>query len=192
MSILNGIIKTKKYRLLNSGNYRLQSEWTSSDTVYIGKSDTSLSEQLNNMDNSVAMQVENLNGKIDLNNIQISQNYELKTYASWEQLGLDKKNATIPKIVEKMASSSIAVLVVDENGSSSICPNEKLTNGTLIVHKNLQTRTLFLFETTAATGKLYQGSYYKTSEKENWSGWKKVMTADNFVVNGTTLNITTT
>ena len=33
MGILSGFIKTKRYRKLSDGNYQVQSEWTSSDTV---------------------------------------------------------------------------------------------------------------------------------------------------------------
>ena len=33
MAITNGFKKTKKYRKLSDGNYQLQSEWTSSQTV---------------------------------------------------------------------------------------------------------------------------------------------------------------
>ena len=35
MSILPEFIKTKKYRLLDTGDYKLQSEWTSAQTTYM-------------------------------------------------------------------------------------------------------------------------------------------------------------
>ena len=33
MGIISGFLKTKRYRKLSDGSYKLQSEWTSSDTV---------------------------------------------------------------------------------------------------------------------------------------------------------------
>ena len=39
MSILSGFLKTKRYRLTDDG-YKLQSEWTSSDTVEMGDGKT--------------------------------------------------------------------------------------------------------------------------------------------------------
>ena len=35
MSILSGFIKAKRHRLLDSGDYKLESAWTSADTVYM-------------------------------------------------------------------------------------------------------------------------------------------------------------
>lgn len=40
MSILSGFLKTKKYRKKDDGNYQLQSEWTSSETVEMGDGNT--------------------------------------------------------------------------------------------------------------------------------------------------------
>lgn len=40
MSILSGFLKTKKYRKKDDGNYQLQSEWTSSETVEMADGNT--------------------------------------------------------------------------------------------------------------------------------------------------------
>lgn len=192
MSILSGFIKTKKYRLLDSGNYKLQSEWTSSDTVYIGETNVDLNTELQNIENAVADHED-----------AVKEKYRLRTYSSFPQLEQDPSNATIPQIVKAMDNSSIAVLTLDgKTCDSRLCPNGIATNGTIIIHKQSGTRSLLFFETPGKSSehsaKLYQGSFYITSEEMGnlsegtWSGWKKVMTADNFEVNGTTLNITTT
>ena len=187
MSILSGFIKTKKYRLLDSGNYKLQSEWTSSDTVYIGKTNVDLNTELQNIENAVADHED-----------AVKEKYRLRTYSSFPQLEQDPSNATIPQIVKSMDNSSIAVLMLDGTSCDKrLCPNEIATNGTIIIHKQSGTRSLLFFETPGNSAKLYQGSFFITSamgelSEGNWSGWKKVMTADNFEVNGTTLNITTT
>lgn len=46
MSILSGFIKTKKHRLLDSGEYKLQSEWTSAQTTYMDDNTTTVQEVL--------------------------------------------------------------------------------------------------------------------------------------------------
>ena len=48
MAITNGFKKTKKYRKLSDGNYQLQSEWTSSQTVQMDNGKT-LEEQMANL-----------------------------------------------------------------------------------------------------------------------------------------------
>lgn len=40
MSILSGFLKTKKHRKMADGNYKLQSEWTSSETVEMADGNT--------------------------------------------------------------------------------------------------------------------------------------------------------
>lgn len=40
MAILDGFIKAKRYRFLDSGNYQLESAWTSSQTTYMDDGST--------------------------------------------------------------------------------------------------------------------------------------------------------
>ena len=46
MSILSGFLKTKKYRLLDTGDYKLQSEWTSAQTTYMDDNETTVQETI--------------------------------------------------------------------------------------------------------------------------------------------------
>lgn len=51
MSILSGFFKTKRYRMTENG-YKLQSEWTSSDTVEFENSET-LTDKINTIENKI-------------------------------------------------------------------------------------------------------------------------------------------
>ena len=52
MAILSGIIKAKRYRLLESGDYQLESAWTSSQTVFMDNGDT-LEKTVKTVNNSI-------------------------------------------------------------------------------------------------------------------------------------------
>lgn len=58
MGILSGFKKTKRYRKLESGEYQLQSEWTSSDTVEFGDGET-LTNKMSTVENTLSTHTHN-------------------------------------------------------------------------------------------------------------------------------------
>lgn len=52
MGILSGFIKTKRYRKLENGEYQIQSEWTSSDTVEFNDG-TTLTDKISAVENTL-------------------------------------------------------------------------------------------------------------------------------------------
>lgn len=53
MGILSGIIKTKRYRKLENGNYQLQSDYTHSDTVEFDDN-TTLTVKISNINEEIS------------------------------------------------------------------------------------------------------------------------------------------
>lgn len=46
MSILSGFLKAKRHRLLDTGDYQIESAWTSASTVYMSDDTTTVKEAL--------------------------------------------------------------------------------------------------------------------------------------------------
>lgn len=53
MGIISGFIKTKRYRKLADGSYKLQSEWASSDTIEMADGKT-LTEKMNTVETNLS------------------------------------------------------------------------------------------------------------------------------------------
>ena len=146
-------------------------------TVLLGYLDAKIQKQIVSLETDIKNQ---------------SDKSKIRTYASWDDLGLDVTSATIQNIVEKMSDGSFAILSTSAASNAALCPGDSAANGTIIVHKQGNTRTQLIFETPPGVGKMYHGSYYKTSSgSPQWSGWKKVISAADIVVTGTTVNIIT-
>lgn len=79
MSILNGFIRTKRYRKLSNNNYQLQSELTMSDSVE-WEDGTTLTEKVISIDEAI----QNLNSKVGQDS---NGNNIVDTYATINSLG---------------------------------------------------------------------------------------------------------
>lgn len=75
MSILSAFIKTKRYRLLDSGDFQLESAWTNSQTVFMGNGNTLEDEMSNTQSNidDVEKSLETVKGTLSLINQNITE-----------------------------------------------------------------------------------------------------------------------
>ena len=128
------------------------------------------------------------NGKI----LSVNENGDIipvdigeKTYKTFADLGLDDKTATIPDIVEAMPDTSSIILYTGANSNPALSPMSETESilGAIVVHKIGNWRTSLTFETTPTLGKMYHGSYYRTSGSSTgtWTGWIEVAHQENLM-----------
>lgn len=53
MAILDGFIKARRYRLLDSGDYHLESAWTSANTTYMKDNSTTVQSKIESIDGNI-------------------------------------------------------------------------------------------------------------------------------------------
>lgn len=136
MSILSGFLKTKKYRKKDDGNYQLQSEWTSSETVEMGDGNTletnlgsikGITSSLSSTDAGYALSAsagkslqDNINTlNTNLGNKLNGTDYGLGTFTS--------STATTSELSESIDNYKLINVVLVASASGNICASTIVT-----------------------------------------------------------------